>query len=263
MKKKNNRKSRKENTKNNSSQLASKPNTKYEKKQKRYLEKKANDKKVNKIPDKLSKYQLEEAKNKLEPLVHEANMRIEMITSSGYTSYALDRVIKEGGVDYFSLDDVKTREELVRESTRLRVFINDKGSTIDGAKLETAQIYADEYKGKFGNQFHNEENNFKNYDTKVIKSEIAEKAFRSYRILEEDRSSNISLKTGGYGSENLINALYDAEIRGLDSQMYGKELLDSFVEINSKEGERSREKANLISGITGIVEDNITGGYLF
>ena len=261
--KKKNRKSRKENTKNNASQLASKPKTKYERLQKRYIEKKENAKKVNKIPDKLTKYQLEESKNKLEPLVHEANMRIEMITSSGYTSYALDRVIKEGGVDYFSLDDVKTREELVRESTRLRVFINDKGSTIDGAKLETAQIYADEYKGKFGNQYHNEENNFKNYDTKVIKSDIAERAFRNYRIIEESRASHISERTGGYGSENLINALYDAEVRGMDSQLYRMELLDSFVLTNSKEGELAREKSNIISGITGIIEDNITGGYAF
>lgn len=250
--------------KKNASQLASKPKNRYERQAQRYIEKKKSSQKVNKIPDKLTRYQLEEAKFKLEPLVREANMRIEMIQSAGYTSYALDRVIHEGGGrDYFDLEDVKTREELVRESTRLRVFINDRGSSIDGAKLETAQIYADKYKGKFGNQYKTEENDFKSYDTSIIKGSIAKIAFRNYRILEETKASLIPDELHGYGSENLINALYDAEVRGLDSQTYGADLLDTFERVKSKDGEDARQKANLISGITGIVEDNITGGYLF
>lgn len=256
MKKRSNRK--------NASQLAGKPKNRYERQAQRYIEKKKSAQKVKKIPDKLTKYQLEEAKYKLENLVNEANKRIEMIKAAGYTSYALDRVIQEGGGrDFFTLDDVNTREELVRESTRLRVFINDKGSSVEGAKLETVQILADKYKGKFGNEYNKKEYNYAKYDINAIDKTIAERAFKNYRIIEENRASQITEKLGGYGSENLITALYDAEVRGLDSQVYGMELLDTFIEFNSKEGENAREKANLVSGITGIIEDNIKGGYLF
>lgn len=246
------------------SQLANSKNknkNRYERRFKRYLEKK-NPQKINKIPDRISKLELEDYKRKLEPLVSEANKRIEMIESSGYTSYALDRVIREGGQNFFNLEDVSTREELLREITRLRVFINDKGSTIEGAKLETAQIYSSDYKGKFGNEYNNEEHGFETFDIKVIDKKVAARAFESYRKIEEHRAGEI-VNEGSYGSENLIIALYDAEIRGLDSLVYGEELLDTFIKTTTHTWKKTTEKANMISGITGIIEDNITGGYTF
>jgi hypothetical protein len=242
------------------SQLANKSN-KYQKRQQRYIEKKRNEK-IAKVPDKLSKIELEKWKLQLEPLVSEANKRIEMIQAAGYTSYALDRVIREGGKDYFDLDDVSTREQLLREMTRLRVFINDKGSTVETAKLETAQIYSSQYAGKFGNEFNNEENQFARYDIKAIDKDVAARAFESYRKIEEHRATEI-IGDGAYGSENLIIALYDAEIRGKDSLTYGEDLLDTFVQTSNAMWDKTTKDANLISGITGIIEDNITGGYLF
>lgn len=239
----------------------SKGKNRYERRFNRYLNKK-NAQKINKVPDKLSKLEFENYKLKLEPLVSEANRRIEMIESSGYTSYALDRVIRESGQNYFNLEDVNTREELLREITRLRVFINDKGSTIEGAKLETAQIYSSEYKGKFGNEYNNLENKFAKYDIKAIDKEVAARAFESYRKIEEHRAGEI-VNESSYGSENLIIALYDAEIRGLDSLVYGEELLDTFIKTTTNTWKKTTEQANLILGITGIIEDNITGGYTF
>lgn len=244
------------------SQLANnKPKNKYERRQERYLKTKRNNK-INKVPDKLSKAELENWKNQLEPLVSEANKRIELIQASGYVSYALDRVIHEGGTDYFDLEPVKTREELLREMTRMRVFINDKGSTLEGAKLETAQIYASDYRGKFGNEYNNEEHNFSRFDTTTIDRELASRAFANYRRIEEHRATEI-IGDGSYGSENLIIALYDAEIRGLDSLAYGEELLDTYVKTSSVMWERVTSKANMVAGITGLIEDNITGGYRF
>lgn len=251
--------------KNKASRLANqtptkKPN-KYEKRQQRYFDKKDNNK-PKQVPHKMSDSELQQWKNQLEPLVSEANKRIELIQSSGYTSYALDRVSREGGKDYFDLEDVSTREELIREMTRMRVFVNDKGSTLEGAKLETAQISAEDYRGKFGNEYNNEENKFARYDVKAIDGDAAAKAFANYRRIEEHRATEI-IGDGSYGSENLIIALYDAEIRGLDSLNYGEDLLDTFVKTSSRMWSKVTANADMVSGITGIIEDNITGGYRF
>jgi hypothetical protein len=250
--------SNKLNHQNNASQLAKKQN-KYQRRQERYIEKKQREKEV---PKKLSKTELRAWKNQLEPLVSEANHRIEIIQHAGYTSYALDRVIQESGQDHFDLESISTREELIKEMTRMRVFINDKGSTLDGARLENAQISAAEYKGKFGNEFNKEEFQFSRFDSTVIDKDAASRAFANYRRIEEIRAAEI-VGDGSYGSENLIIALYDAEIRGKDSLTYGKELLDTFIETSRDSWKKTTENSNMIAGITGVIEDNITGRYLF
>ena len=94
-----------------------------------------NRQKIEQIPEKISPSQLAEWKERLDPVVYEANTRIAMIQSAGYTSLALDKVIHEGGRDYFDIDDITSREELIAENTRMRVFLNDTGSTLNGAKL--------------------------------------------------------------------------------------------------------------------------------
>ena len=234
---------------------------KYQKRQAKYFAKKSVQREKS-VPKVIKENELQNWINDLEPLVNEANKRIELIQASGYTSYALDRVIRESGHDFFDLSEVKNREELLIENTRLRVFINDKGSTVEGAKLQTAQIYASKYVGKFGNQYNNAEHNYARFDTDVIDEEVAKKAFESYRKIEEHRASQI-VGENGYGSNNFIAAIYDAEIRGLDSLMYGEDLLDTIIKIESDEWEITRNEVNSIAGITGIIEDNITGRYRF
>ena len=88
--------------KRNASQLAK--SNKYQKRQQRYFSKKKNEK-MKDVPSKMSLTELENWKKYLEPMVEEANKRIELIKASGYTSYALDRVEKEGGRDYFDLTE--------------------------------------------------------------------------------------------------------------------------------------------------------------
>lgn len=259
-KKKKNKKASQLASSNKSNQQQSKSN-KYQRRQERYIEKKQQQRE-REVAKKLSKHELEQWKHQLEPLVNEANNRIDMIRAAGYVSYALDRVEREGGAENFNLESINTREELVREMTRIRVFMNDKGSTIEGARLETAQIHAAEYKGKFGNEYNNKENEFAHYDIKSIDKDAASRAFSNYRRIEEIRAAEI-VGDGAYGSENLIIAMYDAEIRGKDSLAYGKELLDTYLEISADSWKRATEKSNMITGITGIIEDNIAGRYLF
>lgn len=244
-----------------SSNKSNQQRSRYQRKQERYIEKKQQQREKE-VAKKLSKHELEQWKTQLQPLVNEANNRIDMIRAAGYASYALDRVEREGGSENFNLESVNTREELVREMTRIRVFMNDKGSTIEGARLESAQIQAAEYKGKFGNQYNNKENEFAHYDIKSIDKDTASRAFENYRKIEEIRAAEI-VGDGAYGSENLIIAMYDAEIRGKDSLAYGMDLLDTYLQVSSDSWKRATEKSNMITGITGIIEDNITGGYLF
>ena len=57
--------------------------------------------------------------------------------------------------------------------------------------------------------------------------------------------------------------MYDAEVRGLDSLVYGEELLDTFVKINTAQWKKTKRDSDSITGISGIIEDNILGGYNF
>ena len=210
------------------------------------------------IPKVLKKEDLEVWKQRLYPMIEEANHRIEAIQHSGYYSYAVDKVLTESNRDYFSIDDIETREDLVREITRVRVFLNDKGSTIDGAILQTAEIQGKEYIGKFGNNYHNLENHFKNYDIKTIKGDVAARAFANYRRIEEHRATEI-VNEGGYGSENLIVALYDAEIRGLDSLEYGERLLDAFQEESDLNWSDATSQLDDVLSMSYLFTDNIGG----
>ena len=226
---------------------------------KRYLERKGvNPQRIEPIPEIISESQLEQWKNQLEPMVSEANRRIELIKFNQLYSYAVDRVREEGGGnEYFDIDNITNRNELVKEITRMRVFLNDKGSTVEGAMSDTAQVSASLYKGKFGNQYNNAENNFKRY-SKELDDEAARRAFSSYRKIEEHRALEIT-GDGAYGSENLIIALYDAEIRGQDSLVYGEELLDIFISKDNQMWNQAKQRAEDVSAISGIIIDNITG----
>ena len=199
-------------------------------------------------------------KSRLEILFSEANRRIEYIKAQGFTSYAIDKVENEGGKDYFDIDDVTDRESLIEQLTRVRVFLADKGSTVDGAILDTAQINSEIYKGKFGNQYNTEEYDYKRFDNKVIDEDLAKRAFESYRKLEESKQFLISKgkSTGDvYGSENLIIALYDAEVRGMDSEVYGFNLLEAFYRGTQDMWSNIERDQDVTTAISGRVYDDI------
>lgn len=250
---------KKSHSKSRASQLANKPKNKYEKKQQQYVQKKRNAQTVEEMERRIEKFQLSNAVTRYDELILEANKRIAMIRLAGYKSFAADRISRETGSESFDISQVRNREELIREVTRARVFIGDKGSTLEGAKLETAQIQASQYKGLFGNQYNNEENQFKNFDIKRVDEEAFKRAYTAYHKISSHRQSQLANK-GGYGSENMIIALYDAEINGKDSLVYGEDLLDTFELTQSTEYKKIHEKTNITFGISGIINDNISGG---
>lgn len=261
------------------SQLANKPN-KYQRKQQRYLEKKKlekNPQTVKPIFDVVDfpnfegsfldyvtspERQLESILAQKQQLEYEVNWRIKQIKDAGLTSRAVERIEHETGNEYLDFSAIENREDLIREVTRARVFLGDEGSTIPGARIETAQIYGEQYKGKFGNEYNTEEHNFARFDTKTIDPEIAKRAFEAYRKIEEVRAAELA-NSGGYGSENMIIALYDAEIRGQDSLVYGMDLLNALKLKNEDEWEFVTQDYNIISPMTVDLIDNIIGRRLF
>lgn len=203
---------------------------------------------------------LESMKERLQPIISEANRRAEALKFRQLSSAALLRAEEESGRDYFDIDELTDRSSIIKEATRARVFLADKTSTIEGAKVFTAQLNAAIYKGKFGNQYHNWENKYKNFDIKTIDEEIAKEVFRNYRKLEEIRAADI-VGDGAYGSENLIIAMYDAQIRGEDSFMAGLEQLDAHYAMKKDSWKKRFERANSVASILGLYEDDDDGYY--
>ena len=198
-------------------------------------------------------------KHKLE---YEVNYRIKQIKDAGLTSRAVERIEHETGNEFLDFSAIENREDLIREITRARIFLGDDGSTIPGARIETAQIYGEQYKGKFGNEYNTEEHNFARYDTTVIDPEVAKRAFEAYRKIEEIRALELA-NSGGYGSENMIIALYDAEIRGQDSLVYGIDLLNAVKLKNDDDWRFVTQDYEIISPMSIDIIDNIIGRRLF
>lgn len=237
----------------------------YQRKQQRYIQKKKAQQKVELVPRKLSASQLAEYIEKFQPMLELANSRIQSIIEAGYNSLAIDRVERQTGREYFDLSDINNRGDLIARITAIRTFLADKGSTLEGAKLETIQAATEKYKGKFGNQYNNEENNFARYDTSIIDKSVAERAFANYRRIEEIRASQIGRQgdDGVYGSENLIIAMYDAEIRGMDSFAVGQDLLDAFEHESDVAWKPIENEAQSTIAISGYYLDNLKQGRNF
>lgn len=228
----------------------------------RNIQKREN-KKIELIPKKLTASQLANQVSNFQPMVDEANARIEAIKEAGYTSMAVELVEYQTGKEYFDLFDVKNREDLISRMTAVRVFLSDKGSTLEGAKLETMETTTAYLKGKFGGQWKVKQNNDVSYDQSVIDEETAKRAFANYRRIEEVRASQIGRQgeSGVYGSENLIIAMYDAEVRGVDSLEVGMDLLDAWYEEARKNWQPFIDEAgdtNSIKGYAQFLARNLT-----
>lgn len=221
----------------------------------RNIQKREN-KKIELIPKKLTASQLAKHVKTFQPLVDEANNRIEAIKEAGYNSMAVERIENQTGKEYFDLFDVKNREDLISRMTAVRVFLADKGSTIEGAKLETMETTTAYLKGRFGGQWKKIQNNDISYDQSVIDEETAKRAFANYRKIEEIRASQIGRQDqeGVYGSENLIIAMYDAEVRGIDSFEIGMDLLDSWQEEVEKNWQPFIDEADETNSIRGYAQ---------
>ena len=70
--------------------------------------------------------ELAKLQKQIAPIIEQANRRIELIKAQGLLSMAVNRVEEEQGHDYFDIDDLNTKGELIAVATAARVFLNDE-----------------------------------------------------------------------------------------------------------------------------------------
>lgn len=243
-------------------------NNAYQRKQERYIKSKKLQQKVEILPKRIRKRDLPQYIEQFQPMLEEANHRITEILEAGYTSMAVERVEMQTKREYFTLDFVENRGDLLAMVTAMRVFLADKGSTLEGAKEETILATRAKYKKKFGNEYNTKEHNFARYDTTTIKKEDAEEAFAAYRRIEEKYAAYIGRQGGDgvYGSENLIIAVYDAVIKSrkdstIDPFGVGWNIMKEFADGQNKMWKKVEAEADSTQPMH--YEDNLKGGLNF
>ena len=144
------------------------------------------------------------------PFLLEAQKRYDEIKKKNYYSTAIDYADTSGGrFSEHKLNAMKTIEEVHAEGERVQVFLKDETSTLTGALVYDGKIHA-EMGGIIGGAH-------------TAGDSALWEAFR--KIAELD-----PVGISSYGSDNLINAMYNGVIHGHDALTYGIELLNAQYE---------------------------------
>lgn len=176
-----------------------------------------------KKPRKQRTRSLDPLREQLQVLVNQANQRVDELTNQNLKSRALEEAKRsllrspsriddmQSGVLFRS--DLDSRAKINRELARVHSFLNDYTSTTAGAGDFETKLK--NYKGAFGSHWEAEYG--MRYDASRIDEEKAKIAFDIYRRVVE-RAGGWERAVGifqgkesliGYGSENLIIAIYD------------------------------------------------------
>ena len=161
---------------------------------------------------------LNDLKDSFQSEVDIANLKISQLMLHGYWSMALERLFSSG-IQEFDISSISNERQLRAYMTLVRGFNNDSGSTIEGARFETAMLSASPYINSFGSQWEDKVNNKRvNFDTSTISLDSARQAFANYRKIEEEFGPLIQMKGSGtpMDSDKLIALIYDSVIQGRD-----------------------------------------------
>lgn len=137
------------------------------------------------LPNNFDKMKRNELVKQMQPTIDAANKRIKRLQGMKTLPPALNAVMDNGGK--FSLKG-KSRNEVLKESSRVIAFINMKTSTVSGAK---------QFERGFAAKLSDKAQNITNDQRKVL--------FDSFRKLEQ--ISPIGLNV--YGSDRLVRMLAD------------------------------------------------------
>ena len=121
----------------------------------------------------------------MQPTIDAANKRLKRLQGMETLSPALNSVMQSGGK--FTIKG-KTRNEILKESSRALSFINMKTSTVSGAK---------QFEKNFAAKLSNKSKNITNDQRKTL--------FDSFRKLQEISPVGLNI----YGSERLVRMLAD------------------------------------------------------
>ena len=182
---------------------------------------------------------LDPLREQLNVLVQQANERVQQLVDRGIQSRALEEAkrslkrmptrVDDEQMGVIFRSDLSNRAQINRELARVHSFLNDYTSTSSGAYDFESKLK--KYKGAFGGEWEAEYG--KRYDITRIEEEKAKLAFDIYRRVIE-RAGGWERAVGifqgkesliGYGSENLIIAIYDM----VDNISVGKTIGDTFI----------------------------------
>lgn len=213
--------------------------------------------------DKLKHY-----REQLAVLTERANERVEILVNRGFESRALDAALasrpsSRGSSEPLFKSDLRTETQIKRELSRTMTFLNDPTSLSRGAEKFTEDFSAE---GLFGGQYR--AMNGKGYSDEVDEV-IGETTLDLYhRILEqaggwERVMGYMKANSGGlveYGSENLINAIYDMVMHmGTSNRSQsriikrGVEMVNNMVKDYQQMAEKQRSGVDY--GLLGYDED--------
>lgn len=184
--------------------------------------KKEQARKISKNKKTISNISKEQLVSQLTPVINLANTRWNKLDQLDLRSNAISTALESSQNDerFFYISSTMSKEEILAEATRARVFINDPTSTIKGAEVYTEELNSIQWKGQFGAKYKNYENKYKSYNTKLIDEEAAKAAFRAYRMLEEIEGARIEQ----YGSEETIIEIFDITIKGGFTEKHSEEI---------------------------------------
>ena len=137
------------------------------------------------LPDGFTTMKRGELVKQLQPTIDAANKRLKRLQGLEILSPALNSVMESGGK--FSLKG-KTRNEVIKESSRAIAFINMRTSTVSGAKT---------FERGFAAKLSNKSKDITNDQRKVL--------FDSFRKLQQISPVGLNI----YGSDRLIRMLAD------------------------------------------------------
>ena len=137
------------------------------------------------LPDNFSTMKRGDLIAQMQPTIDAANKRLKRLQGMETLSPALNSVMQSGGK--FSIKG-KTRNEILKESSRAVAFINMKTSTVSGAK---------QFEKNFAAKLSNKSKNITNDQRKTL--------FDSFRKLQQISPVGLNI----YGSERLVRMLAD------------------------------------------------------
>ena len=137
------------------------------------------------LPDNFTSMKREDLIVQMQPTIDAANKRLKRLQGMETLSPALNSVMQSGGK--FSIKG-KTRNEILKESSRAISFINMKTSTVSGAK---------QFERNFAAKLSNKSKNITNDQRKTL--------FDSFRKLQQISPVGLNV----YGSERLVRMLAD------------------------------------------------------
>lgn len=137
------------------------------------------------LPDNFSNMKRNDLIAEMQPTIDAANKRLKRLQGMETLSPALNSVMQSGGK--FSIKG-KTRNEILKESSRAIAFVNMKTSTVSGAK---------QFEKNFAAKLSNKSKNITNDQRKTL--------FDSFRKLQQISPVGLNI----YGSERLVRMLAD------------------------------------------------------